>query len=81
MHRISGSLRPVYTGEHVSSRRNKPSWTGSLLEAELRTLGTFFAFFARELASREGSDPESQEVDLSFRLLGTFPTRGELACR
>ena len=49
--RILGSLRPVYTGEHMDSRRNRASWTGSLQffilnqEAELRPrpLGTFLA--------------------------------------
>jgi hypothetical protein len=29
----------------------------------------------------EGSDPRTQEVDLSSRLLCTFPARGELICR
>ena len=50
-------------------------------EAELRPrpLGTFLA--RGESASREGSDPRTQEVDLSSRLLDTFPARGEIACR
>jgi hypothetical protein len=34
-----------------------------------------------ELASREDSDLRNQEVDLSSRLLCTFPAGGELACR
>jgi hypothetical protein len=34
-----------------------------------------------ESASREGSDPRTQEVDLSSRLLCTFPARGELPGR
>ena len=29
--RTLGSLRPVYAGEHVGSRSNRASWTGSLL--------------------------------------------------
>jgi hypothetical protein len=49
--RVLGSLRQVYVGEHVGSRRNRASWTGSLpafilsQEAELRqrSLGTFLA--------------------------------------
>ena len=85
--RILGSLRPVYTGEHMGGRSNRASWTGSIWafilsqETELRhrPLGTFPA--RGELASREGSDPRTQEVELSSRLLGTFPARGELACR
>ena len=85
--RILGSLRPVYTGGHVGGRSNRASWTGSLWafifsqEAGLRPrpLGTFLA--RGELASREGSDPVTQEVDLSSGLLGTFHGREELACR
>ena len=81
-----GSLRPVYAREHVDLRNNKASWTRSFQafilsqEAELRprTLGTFPA--RGELASREGSDPRTQEVDLSSRLLCPILTRGELAC-
>ena len=84
--RILGSLRPVDAGEHMGNRHNRESWTGSLwafilskeLELRPRTLGTFSI---RELASREGSDSRNQEVDLSSRLLGTFPARGEFACR
>ena len=67
--RILGSLRPVYTGEHVDSRSNIASWKVSLRafilsqEAELRPrpLGTFPA--RGESGSREGSDPRTQEVD------------------
>jgi hypothetical protein len=33
------------------------------------------------LASREGADLWTQEVDLSSRLLYTFPARGELSYR
>jgi hypothetical protein len=68
--RILGSLRPVHAGEHVGSRSNRGSWTGSFWasilsqETELRPrpLDTFPA--RGELASREGSDPRNQ-VDLS----------------
>jgi hypothetical protein len=50
-------------------------------EAELRPrpLGTFLA--REELAYKEISDPRTQEVDQSSRLLDTCPERGELACR
>ena len=62
----------------MGSRSNRASWTGSLQafilsqETELRprTLDTFPA--RGELASREGSDPRNQEVDLNSRLLCTF---------
>ena len=83
--RIWGSLRPVYyTGEQVGSRSNRVSWTGSLQafilsqEAKLRhrPLGTFPA--RGGWASREGSDPRTQEMDLSSRLLDTCPARGDL---
>jgi hypothetical protein len=71
----------------MGSRSNRASWTGSLWafifrqETALRPrpLGTFPA--RRVPASREGSDPRTQEVDLSSRILCTFPARGELACR
>jgi hypothetical protein len=48
-------------------------------EAKLRprTLGTFPA--RGEEASREGSDPKIQVVDVSYRLLCTFLARGDLA--
>jgi hypothetical protein len=42
-------------------------------------MGTFLA--RGDSAYREGSDPRNQEVDLSSRLLCTFPARGELDCR
>jgi hypothetical protein len=75
------------TGEHVGTRSNRVSWTGSrpaftiIQEAELksRPLGTFLD--REELAYREGFDPRTQEVDQSSRLLDTCPSRGELACR
>ena len=82
--RILGSLRLVYAGEHMGGRSHRASCTGSLWafilsqEAELRprTLGTFFA--RGESATRDDSDPRTQEVDLSFRLLCTFPARESL---
>jgi hypothetical protein len=85
--RILGSLRPVCAGEQVGSRSKGASWTGSLwafilsqeAEPRPRPLGTFLA--RGESASREGSDPGTHEVDLSFRHLGTFLVRGALACR
>ena len=83
--RVLGSLRQVYVGEHVGSRRNRASWTGSLpafilsQETELRprTLGTFLA--RGESSYRESSDPRTQEVDQSSRLLDICPKRGEFA--
>jgi hypothetical protein len=50
-------------------------------EAELRPrpLGTFLA--RGESVYRESSDPRTEEVDQSSRLLDTCPSRGELACR
>ena len=82
-----GSLRPVYLGEHVSSKSNRASWTGSLQdfilskETELRSI-PLDTFPARgESASRDGSEPRNQEVDLNSKFLCTFPVRGELPCR
>jgi hypothetical protein len=77
--RIVESQRPVDIGEHMGGRNNKPSWTGfhwafiPSQEAKLkpRNLGTFPS--RGESASREGSEPWTQEVDLSSRLLCTFP--------
>ena len=68
----------------MGCRSNRASWTGSLLafifsqKAELRPrpLGTFLA--RGESAKREGSDPRTQEVDQSSRLLDTFPARERL---
>ena len=62
------------------------SWTGSIgafifsQKAELRPrpLSTFLT--RGESAYREGSDPRTQEVNQSSRLLDTCPTRGELKC-
>ena len=62
----------------MRGRSNRTSWTGPLpafilsQDAELRPrpLGTFLV--RGESASREGSDPRTQEVDLSSRLLCTF---------
>jgi hypothetical protein len=59
----------------MGGRSNRASWTGSIWafilsqETELRhrPLGTFPA--RGELASREGSDLKTQEVDLSSRFL------------
>ena len=73
--------------DHMGSRSNKASWTGSLwafilnqeAEVRLRPQGTFPA--RGELASREGSDPRTQEVDQSSRILDTFPAIGEFTCR
>jgi hypothetical protein len=67
----------MVAGEHLGNRSNRASWTGSLLafifsqKAELRPrpLGTFLA--RGESAKREGSDPSTQEVDQSSRLLDT----------
>jgi hypothetical protein len=42
-----------------------------------RHLGTFLA--RGELAYRKGSDPRTQKVDQSYRLLDTCPSRRELA--
>jgi hypothetical protein len=64
--RILGSLRPVYSREHMGGRNNRASWTGSLLtfilsqKAELRPrpLGIFPT--RGKLASKEGSDPGTQ---------------------
>jgi hypothetical protein len=47
------------------------------VELRARKLGIFPN--KEESASREGSDPGTQEVDWSSRILCTFPTRGELA--
>jgi hypothetical protein len=65
-----GSLRPVYAEEHMGNRINGASWTGFLRvfflrqEAELRPR-PLDNFPAREyLATREGSDPRNQEVDM-----------------
>ena len=74
----------VITGEHVGDKSKRISWTGSLqafiLSQEAnprpRPLGTFFA--RGESAYREGSDPRTQEMDLSSRLLDTCPARGDL---
>jgi hypothetical protein len=71
----------------VGYRRNRAFWTVSLQvfilsqKAELRPrpLGTFLA--RGELASRDGSDPGTQEVDMTSRLLETFPARGEITCK
>jgi hypothetical protein len=49
------------------------------LQRRSRPLGTFLA--KGKLASKEGSDPGTQEVDMNSRFLGNFPERGELACR
>jgi hypothetical protein len=62
---ILGSLRPVYTGEHMGGRSNKAFWTGSCqafilsqeVELRPRPLGTFLA--RGESAFREGSDPRT----------------------
>ena len=69
----------------MGRRSNRASWTGSLLAFILtqetalrpRSLGTFSD--RRELASREGSKSRTKEVDLSSRLLCTFPVKGDLA--
>jgi hypothetical protein len=71
----------------LGDRSNRASWSGShrafilIQEAELRPipLGTFLA--RGELAYRESSDPRTQEVDQSSRLLDTCPEREELAYR
>ena len=68
----------------MGSRSNRASWTGSLrafflnqdMELRPRTQGTFLA--RGESAYREGSDPRTQKVDQSARLLDTCPARGEL---
>ena len=65
----------------MGGRGNRAYWTGSLRvfilsqEAELRprTLGIFPS--RGELVSREGSDPGTQEVDLSSRLVFIFLAR------
>jgi hypothetical protein len=44
-----------------------------------RSLGTVPTI--GESASRESSDSGTQEVDLNYRLLCTFPARRDLACR
>jgi hypothetical protein len=49
------------------------------VEIRPRPLGTFLA--RGESAYREGSDPRTQEVDQSSRLLDTCPVKGELAYR
>jgi hypothetical protein len=48
-------------------------------ELRHRPLGTFLA--RGESAYRESSDPRTQEVDQSSRLLDNCSVRGELACR
>ena len=70
----------------MGGRSNRASWTGSLRafiliqETELRPrpLGTFPA--RGELDSREGSDPGTQEVDLSSRLLSMHLPCKRRAC-
>jgi hypothetical protein len=65
----------MITGEHMGNRSNRASWTGSLLEFILgqetelspRLRGTFLV--RGESAYREDSDPRTQEVDLSTRIL------------
>ena len=71
----------------MGNRSNRASWTGFLWafihsqEAELRPrpLDTFLA--RGEWTYREDSDPRTQEVGQSARLLDTCPERGELACK
>jgi hypothetical protein len=65
-----GSLRPVYAEENMGSTSNRASWTGFLRvfflrqEAELRPR-PLDTFPAREyLATREGSDPKNQVLDM-----------------
>jgi hypothetical protein len=85
--RILGSLRPVYTGEHEGSRRNRASWKWShrafilSQETDLRPRPLDTCPARGESASRDCSDPRNQEVDLSSRLLSTFPARQELDWR
>jgi hypothetical protein len=72
---------------HLGNRSNRASWTGSpqafILSQEEklrpRPVGTFLT--RGESAYREGSDPRTQEVDQSSRILDTCPARGKLACR
>ena len=69
----------------MGDRNNRAPWSGSIpafivrQEAELRprTLGTFLA--RGESSYRESSDPRTQEVDQSSRLLDICPKRGEFA--
>jgi hypothetical protein len=71
----------------MGSRSNRTSGTGSLqafnlsqeAEQRQRLLGTFPA--REESASREDSDPRTQEVDLCSKLLCTFPARGRVPAK